>query len=130
MALQAELELVRRAQSGDRDSYGRLVDLYGGAVLAIAYSRVGNYAVSQDIAQDAFLLGLENLPKLRQPHKFGAWLRGITTNLCNNWQRSEAYRKRLREDSTTVREDQIASSSAPPACTRCAEACGRHGRTP
>jgi hypothetical protein len=37
-----ELDLVKRAQEGDRDAYGRLVDLYGGVVLAIAYSRVGN----------------------------------------------------------------------------------------
>jgi len=54
-----ELELVRKAQRGDRASYGTLVDLYGGAVLAIAYSRVGNFQISQDIAQDTFLLGFD-----------------------------------------------------------------------
>ena len=70
-----ELELVRRAQNGDRDSYGRLVDLYGGLVFAIAYSRIVNYTISQDIAQDAFLLGFENLAKLRHPQRFGTWLR-------------------------------------------------------
>ena len=99
-----ELELVRRAQKGDRRSYGRLVDLYGGLVLAIAYSRIGNYAVSEDIAQDAFLLGFENLAKLRQPHRFGLWLRTITKNLCKDWQRSRVYRERLHRDSSALRE--------------------------
>jgi len=97
-----ELELVRKAQRGDRASYGTLVDLYGGAVLAIAYSRVGNFQVSQDIAQDTFLLGFENLGKLRSPNRFGAWLKTIARNLCANWHKSESYRKRLHEDSAML----------------------------
>ena len=99
-----EIDLVRKAQAGDRDSYGQLANLYAGAVLAAAYGRVGNYAVSQDIAQDAFLLGLENLSKLRQPRRFGLWLRTITKNLCRDWHRSEAYRKRLHQDSVALKE--------------------------
>jgi len=99
-----ELALVKKAQNGDRDSYGRLVDQYGGVVLAIAYSRVGNYAASQDIAQDAFLLGFRNLSTLRNPQLFGTWLRTITRNLCRNWLKSQAYRDRLGADSAVLRE--------------------------
>ncbi len=99
-----ELDLVKRAQMGDRDSYGRLIDHYGGVVLAIAYSRVGNYTVAQDIAQDAFLLGLEHLVSLRKPHRFGSWLKTITANLCNRWHKSQAYRERLMADSAIVRK--------------------------
>jgi RNA polymerase sigma factor (sigma-70 family) len=99
-----EHELVMKAQAGDRDSYGKLVDLYGGAVLAIAYSRVGKHAASQDIAQDAFLLGFENLAKLKESRSFGTWLKTITRNLCNNWLKSQAYRDRLRRDSVNLRE--------------------------
>jgi RNA polymerase sigma factor (sigma-70 family) len=99
-----ELDLVKRAQAGDRESYGRLVDLYGGLVLAIAYSRIGNYTASQDIAQDAFLLGFENLATLRQPGRFGVWLSTITRNLSRNWRKSQAYRERLHADSATLRE--------------------------
>jgi RNA polymerase sigma-70 factor (ECF subfamily) len=68
MTVSEELELVKLAKDGDSHSYGRLVDLYGGTVLAIAYSRVGNITVSQDIAQDTFLLGFENIEKLRSPN--------------------------------------------------------------
>ena len=98
-----EIELVRKAQKGDHAAYGQLVDLYGGAVLAVAYSRTGNYTVAQDIAQDAFLLGFENIGKLRQPNRFGLWLRTITKNLCKDWQRSEIYRRQLNEDSAELR---------------------------
>ena len=99
-----ESDLVRKARAGDRESYGQLADLYGAAVLAIAYGRIGNYTVSQDIAQDAFLLAFENLGKLRQPERFGRWLKTITINLSKNWLKSQAYRKRLLADSVTLRD--------------------------
>jgi len=99
-----ELDLVKKAQTGDRDAYGRLVDVYGDVVLAIAYSRVGNYTVSQDIAQDALVLGFEHLVSLRRPQSFGAWLKTITANLCNKWLKSRAYREKLHEDSVALRE--------------------------
>ena len=97
-------DLVEKAQAGDRDSYGQLVDRYGAVVLAIAYSRTGNGAIAQDIAQDAFLIGFENISSLRQPARFGAWLRGITTNLCKKWYQSQTYRRRLEEDSVALGE--------------------------
>jgi len=97
------IELVRKAQTGDHAAYGQLVDLYGGAVLAMAYSRTGNYNVAQDIAQDAFLVGFENLGKLPWLNRFGLWLRTITKNLCRDWRRSEPYRRRLDEDAAELR---------------------------
>jgi DNA-directed RNA polymerase specialized sigma24 family protein len=109
-------DLVEKAQAGDRDSYGQLVDRYGAVVLAIAYSRTGNGAIAQDIAQDAFLIGFENISSLRQPARFGAWLRGITTNLCKKWYQSQTYRRRLEEDSDALRER--LGMSSPPEPTR------------
>jgi RNA polymerase sigma factor (sigma-70 family) len=99
-----EAELVKQAQQGDRESYGRLVDRHSGSVLAITYSRVGNFAASEDIAQDAFLMGFEKLASLRRPQLFGPWLRTITANLCHRWHRTRAYRSRLQEDRATLCE--------------------------
>ena len=120
-----ELDLVKRAQGGDRESYGRLVDMYGGLVLAIAYSRVGNYTASQDIAQDAFLLGFENLATLRQPGRFGVWLSTITRNLSRNWRKSQAYRERLHADSVTLRE-RLGYAQAPGAAEKVEQMEMRH----
>ena len=97
-----ELELVKRAQAGDAESYGRLADRYAGALTAIAYSRVGNLTVSEDITQDAFLLGYEKLQALRQPARFGAWLRTIARNLCKRWHRNASYRDRLNADADAL----------------------------
>ncbi len=99
-----EQKLVKKAQAGDRDSYGRLVDLYSGSVLAVAYARVGDFTTSQDIAQDTFLVGYTQLSRLRNPKNFGAWLRMIAGNLCRRWHRNQAYRNRLQDDSAALRQ--------------------------
>ena len=99
-----DTELVKQALGGNSDSYGRLVDLHGRAVFAVACSRTGDYFSSEDIAQDAFLLAYERLATLRRPQDFGPWVRAIARNLSRRWQRNRAYRLKLQEDTTAVRE--------------------------
>lgn len=101
---QRDTELVKQVLAGNADSYGRLVDLHGRAVFAVACSRTGDYTSSEDISQDAFLLAYEQLATLRRPKDFGPWVRAIARNLCRRWQRNRVYRRKLQEDATSVRE--------------------------
>ena len=96
-AVESDAVLVSQARKGERAAFGTLVERYQNVVCAIAYSRLGNAENAQDVAQEAFLVSLENLPSLRSGAKFGSWLRKITHRLCNRWQRSEAYRRALNE---------------------------------
>lgn len=96
--------LVERAKIGHHESYGELAKRYQGVMLAIAYSRLGNLSVSEDIAQEALVVGFEKLKTLRRPQHFGLWLAAIARNLCKHWLRDQSYRKRLVEDSQALRE--------------------------
>jgi len=87
---------VAEARSGDKAAFGLLVRRYQNLVCAMAYSRLGDVENAHDVAQEAFLVSFEKLPVLRSGKKFGAWLRGITQRLCNQWQRSAAYRRELQ----------------------------------
>jgi len=52
----------------------------------------------EDIMQQAFAAAWVELPRLRTPEKFGAWLNGIATNLARRWIRDETrYREILGE---------------------------------
>ena len=95
--VESDATLVSSARNGERAAFGSLVERYQNAVCAIAYSHLGDIESAQDVAQEAFLVSLENLPALRSASKFGPWLRKITQRLCSRWQRSEAYRQALRE---------------------------------
>ena len=85
-------ELVGRCLSGDTDAYGELVQRYQRAVFATAYYYVGRHGAAEDIAQDALLAGYRSLPRLRDPAKFGPWLKQVTCRTAANWLRKNGER--------------------------------------
>jgi RNA polymerase sigma-70 factor (ECF subfamily) len=91
-----DAELVSRCLQGDVDSYGELVERYDGAAYATAYYYVGRYGAAEDIAQEAFLAAYRSLPKLKDPHLFGPWLKEIACRTAANWLRRHG--KRLKSE--------------------------------
>jgi len=98
---QPDAALVTAARSGDRQAFGVLVRRYQPLVCAIAYSRLEDFDSALDVAQDAFLVSFETLPRLRSADKFAPWLRRITQRLCSRWLRSERYRRALKRELRT-----------------------------
>ena len=69
--------LVERVIVGDRDAFAGLVDRYRDAACAVAYSYFGGFDDVQDAVQEAFVQAYCQLHQLREPAKFGPWLRRI-----------------------------------------------------
>jgi RNA polymerase sigma-70 factor (ECF subfamily) len=76
--------LVLRAQAGERDAFGDLVERFKGAVYAVAFGRVHNDAEAQELTQDVFMHVMRKLPQLRDPRCFAGWLRQITVRMAIN----------------------------------------------
>jgi len=76
--------LVRSAQAGDREAFGRLVERYQRAVYAIGLRRLGNHAEAQELCQEVFIQVLRKVGQLRDPRCFGGWLRSITKRMAIN----------------------------------------------
>ena len=87
-----DAELVRRCLEGDSDAYGTLVERYQGSVYATAFYYAGRHGAAEDIAQDALLAGYRSLPRLKDPEKFGPWLKQVTTRTAANWLRRHGDR--------------------------------------
>jgi len=49
---------------------------------AVAVALIGPGADAEDVVQDAVVLALTKLGSIRDPHLAGAWLSGLTRNLC------------------------------------------------
>ena len=90
-----EKELVLRAERGDTDAFGELVRRYRASVHAYVLSRVGDFAWAEDLAQEAFVAAFLGISRLRDPMKFGAWLRSTAENLCSMWLRRTGRQERL-----------------------------------
>jgi RNA polymerase sigma factor (sigma-70 family) len=75
--------LVVRAQAGDLDAYGGLVRRYQEMAYGYAYSILGDFHLSEDATQDAFIEAYRDLKNLRQPPASAAWLRRIVLKRCD-----------------------------------------------
>jgi RNA polymerase sigma factor (sigma-70 family) len=81
-------EIVTRVRGGETRRYSELVQRYRRAVYALAQSQLGDWDEAQDAAQESFILAFQRLAQLRDPERFGAWIRTVTLNVCRQWQRS------------------------------------------
>ncbi len=75
-------ELVRTAQGGDATSLGILLERHRAPLHALALRFLGHGPDAQDAVQDAFLIALRTIERLREPEAVGGWLRGIVRNVC------------------------------------------------
>jgi RNA polymerase sigma-70 factor (ECF subfamily) len=78
LALDPDLELVRRAQAGDVDAFGDLVERNRRAVFRAALAAVGSPAEADDVAQEAFVTAFQKLSGFRGESSFKTWLLSIT----------------------------------------------------
>ena len=74
--------LVEQARDGDDVAFGELVDLDGDRCYAIAYRILRDAERAQDAVQQAFLIAWRDLPRLRDPERFGPWLHRLLVNAC------------------------------------------------
>lgn len=77
-------QLVRRAQTGDRQAFGELFERYQGQVFSTALRRLGDYAEAQELCQEVFVQALTKLAQLRDPACFGGWIRSIARRMAIN----------------------------------------------
>lgn len=80
------------ASSGCQHAYGRIVLACQNTVTAIALAITGDRQASEDIAQEAFVKGWQQLHQLRSSTSFLPWLRQITRNLARDWLRAQRGR--------------------------------------
>ncbi len=78
----SDAELARVAQRGDATSLGILLERHRAPLHALALRFLGHGPDAQDAVQDAFLIALHTIERLREPEAVGGWLRGILRNVC------------------------------------------------
>jgi len=92
---------VHRAQLGDREALGRLIDGHRGAVFGLCLHLLASVDDAQDVTQDVFLRACQSIEQLRDPHAFPAWLARIARRECATHQRrTQSRAKRVPGDSS------------------------------
>jgi RNA polymerase sigma-70 factor (TIGR02952 family) len=85
--------LVRRAQDGDAEAFGRLYDHYVTMVHRYLLHRIGDRALAEDFTSETFVRALRRIDSLSfQGRDVGAWLVTIARNIVRDHVKSSRFR--------------------------------------
>ena len=93
-----DVELIHNILAGDDTAFVHLVNKYRKQVHALAWRKIGDFHIAEEIAQDTFLKVYQNLSTLKNPNQFSGWLYVITVNQCHAWLRKRRIETELLED--------------------------------
>ena len=97
-----DIQLIHRILSGDETAFSALVRKYQKNVHALAWRKIGDFHIAEEIAQDTFLQAYKNLATLRNPNQFAGWLYVIANRLCLKWLQKKKPAIQLLEDTSVV----------------------------
>lgn len=93
-----DVELAAQAAAGDRRAYGELVRRHGSAVRGLLRRLGADSTTADDLAQDAFMTGFEQVAEFRGEGTFGAWIKKIAARL---------YLKRVKREARLIFSDNV-----------------------
>ena len=82
-----DVELIQRVLEGDDNAFSVLVRKYQKQVHALAWRKIGDFHIAEEITQDTFLKAYKKLATLKEPQRFDSWLYVIAANRCSSWLR-------------------------------------------
>ena len=104
-------ELVEAAQNRDREAYAELIRVRGDRLYALAQRIVRDVDRAEDALQEALVIAWHDLPGLRDPDRFDAWLHRLVVRAClTEAKRERRYLSNLRVlplDITATRDEYL-----------------------
>jgi RNA polymerase sigma-70 factor (ECF subfamily) len=88
-----ERRLVERAMHGDEEAFDQLVGRIGDSLYSVARRILRDTTLAQDATQQALLAAWRNLPQLRDPDRFEAWVYRLVVNACHAEARREGRQR-------------------------------------
>ena len=92
-----DVELIHSVLSGDETAFSALVQKYQKSVHALAWRKIGDFHIAEEITQDTFLQAHKKLRSLKNPNQFAGWLYVIADRCCKAWFRKKKLRTKSLE---------------------------------
>jgi RNA polymerase sigma-70 factor, ECF subfamily len=115
--LSQEVHAIKRAQQGDSEAFGPLVQKYQQRVFALVYHLVRRRDEVEDLAQEIFIKAFRAIRSYNFQSSFATWLSRIATNHCYDYLRHErasrvSFYWQMGEDSQRELESNLESLPA------------------
>jgi RNA polymerase sigma-70 factor, ECF subfamily len=75
-------DLVEQAQRGDREAFAILARSHGDRLIGIAHRILRDLSRAEDAVQQTLVIAWRELPRLRDPDRFGAWIDRTLVHAC------------------------------------------------
>ena len=93
-----DIELIQRILAGDETAFASLIRKYQKQVHALAWRKIGDFQIAEDIVQETFLQVYQKLETLNDPTQFSRWLHAIVNHLCITWHRKNRLQTESLEE--------------------------------
>jgi RNA polymerase sigma-70 factor (ECF subfamily) len=97
--VEAELELIARARTGDTGAFSQLISRYEGKIFRLAMNITQNREDAEDVLQEAFIKAFQHLDQFQGNSRFYTWVVRIAVN-----QALMKLRKRRNDRSVSLDE--------------------------
>ena len=93
-----DVVLIQRILAGDETAFSSLVRKYQKQVHTLAWGKIRDFHIAEDITQETFLQAYQKLETLEDPTRFPRWLYVIADRLCIAWLRKNQRQTEPLED--------------------------------
>ena len=100
-------DLIQQTLEGDQQAFAALVEKYQKQIHALAWQKIGDFHIAQEITQDAFLAAYQKLATLTHHSQFAGWLYVIARNKCKNWHRKKGLALQSLEETDPVELEEV-----------------------
>ena len=102
-----DTDLIQQTLDGDEQAFTELVKKYQKQIHALAWQKIGDFHIAQEITQDVFLAAYQKLSTLTYHTCFAGWLYVITNRKCISWHRKKKLQPQSLEETDPVELEEV-----------------------
>ncbi|MCE2400047.1 sigma-70 family RNA polymerase sigma factor [Candidatus Poribacteria bacterium] len=100
-------DLIQQTLEGDQHAFAALVEKYQKQIHALAWQKIGDFHIAQEITQDAFFTAFQKLSTLTDHNRFAGWLYVIANRKCIAWHRKKSPQPQSLETTDPVELEEV-----------------------
>ena len=102
-----DAELIQRTLEGDQHAFAQLVDKYQEQVHTLAWQKIGDFHIAQEITQDVFITAYQKFHTFKHYRQFAGWLYVVTNRKCIAWHRKKKIETQSIDETNPVELEEV-----------------------